>query len=287
MNTKITLLLILALLSVSTSPIIGRALTGVGAISISFWRMLFASLILWIFSMYRKQGNMKVKPNLKRTIFAGILLGIHFALFFEAIKITKIANATFLGTLAPFFTLLVEFFILKRYYDKKVLLGLFCTLIGSIIILGYNFDLETQYTLGNIYAILCSVSIAGALMIGEKVREKENTIVYTRSLYLSAAITLFFISLLANENLIAYNLYEFLGLLFLGLVPTILGHNSIYYSIRYVSPTIVAAFPLGEPIIATIFAYFIFSEAITFNIFLGGLITFLGLILISRYKKIK
>ena len=120
-----------------------------------------------------------------------------------------------------------------------------------------------------------------------KVREKENTIVYTRSLYLSAAITLFFISLLANENLIAYNLYEFLGLLFLGLVPTILGHNSIYYSIRYVSPTIVAAFPLGEPIIATIFAYFIFSEAITFNIFLGGLITFLGLILISRYKKIK
>ena len=124
-------------------------------------------------------------------------------------------------------------------------------------------------------------------MIGEKVREKENTIVYTRSLYLSAAITLFFISLLANENLIAYNLYEFLGLLFLGLVPTILGHNSIYYSIRYVSPTIVAAFPLGEPIIATIFAYFIFSEAITFNIFLGGLITFLGLILISRYKKIK
>tara|TARA_B100000029_G_scaffold515629_1_gene623624 strand:+ start:673 stop:1536 length:864 start_codon:yes stop_codon:yes gene_type:complete len=287
MNTKITLLLILALLSVSTSPIIGRALTGVGAISISFWRMLFASLILWIFSMFRKQGNMKVKPNLKRTIFAGILLGIHFALFFEAIKITKIANATFLGTLAPFFTLLVEFFILKRYYDKKVLLGLFCTLIGSIIILGYNFDLETQYTLGNIYAILCSVSIAGALMIGEKVREKENTIVYTRSLYLSAAITLFFISLLANENLIAYNLYEFLGLLFLGLVPTILGHNSIYYSIRYVSPTIVAAFPLGEPIIATIFAYFIFSEAITFNIFLGGLITFLGLILISRYKKIK
>ena len=287
MNTKITLLLILALLSVSTSPIIGRALTGVGAISISFWRMLFASIILWIFSMFKNQGSMKVKANLNRTIYAGILLGIHFALFFEAIKITKISNATFLGTLAPFFTLLVELFILKRYYNKKVLLGLFCTLIGSIIILGYQFDVDTQYTLGNIYAILCSISIAAALMISEMVREKENTIVYTRTLYLSAAITLFIISLIANENLVSYNLNEYLGLLFLGLVPTILGHNSIYYSIRYVSPTIVAAFPLGEPIIATIMAYFIFSEVITINIFLGGFITFLGLILISRYKKIK
>ena len=287
MNKKITILLIIALLSVSTSPIVGRALTGVGAISISFWRMFIAALFLWAFSSIKKQGRMKVKSNINRTIYAGILLGIHFALFFEAIKITKIANATFLGTLAPFFTLLVELFILKRHYNNKVLLGLFFTLLGSLVILGYQFDLESKYTIGNLYAILCSISIAAALMIGEKVRENENTIVYTRSLYLSAAGTLLIISFFANENLVHYNLNEFLGLIFLGLVPTIFGHNSIYYAIRYVSPTIVAAFPLGEPIIATIFAYFIFSEAITLNIFLGGFITFLGLILISRYKKIK
>ena len=119
MNKKITLLLIIALLSVSTSPIIGRALTGVGAISISFWRMFIAAIALWIFSFIKPQGKMKLNANINKTIYAGILLGIHFALFFEAVKITKIANATFLGTLAPFFTLLVELFILKRYYNNS------------------------------------------------------------------------------------------------------------------------------------------------------------------------
>tara|TARA_Y100000590_G_scaffold457352_1_gene609801 strand:+ start:787 stop:1650 length:864 start_codon:yes stop_codon:yes gene_type:complete len=287
MNKKITLLLILALFSVSTSPIIGRALTGVGAVSISFWRMFLASMILWIFSMIKPQGAISSSVNLKRTILAGILLGTHFALFFEAIKITKISNATFLGTLAPFFTLLIELFILKRQYDKKVLLGLMFTLMGSLIILAYNFDMDTKYTVGNLYAILCSISIAGALMIGEKVRGTEKTITYTRTLYLSASITLLFIAFIAKENLFQNTFNEYLGLLFLGLVPTIFGHNSIYYAIRYVSPTIVSAFPLGEPIIATIFAYFLFSENITMNIFLGGFFTFLGLILISRYKKIK
>jgi len=287
MNRKITLLLFLALLSISTSPIIGRALTGVGAISISFWRMFFASIILWFLSLVKPQGKIKSRVNLKRTILAGILLGIHFALFFEAVKITKIANATFLGTLAPFFTLLIELFIFKRRFNKKVLLGLFFAFIGSIIILVYHFDLGTQYTIGNLYAILCSVCIAAALLIGEKVRETETTIVYTRTLYLSSSITLLLIAFVANENLVQYKFNEYLGLLFLGLVPTILGHNSIYYAIRYVSPTIVATFPLGEPIIATIFAYFIFLEGITLNIFLGGFITFLGLILISRYKTIK
>tara|TARA_X000001036_G_C20686028_1_gene807670 strand:+ start:1121 stop:1981 length:861 start_codon:yes stop_codon:yes gene_type:complete len=285
MNSKITLLLILALLSVSTSPIIGRALVGVNAVSISFWRMFIAAIVLWLFSLIKPQGKMKVSININRTICAGILLGIHFALFFEAIKITKIANATFLGTLAPFFTLIIELYILKRYYSSKILLGLFLTLIGSIIILGYQFNIESQYTIGNLYAVLCSICIAIALMIGEKVRQKEDTIVYTRLLYLSASFTLFMISILVNETLFSFNRNEFLGLVFLGLVPTILGHNSIYYSLKYVPPTIVAAFPLGEPIIATFFAFFIFSEYISLNIFIGGCITGIGLVLISIYKK--
>ena len=285
MNSKITLLLILALLSVSTSPIIGRALVGVNAVSISFWRMFIAAIVLWSFSLIKPQGKMKVSININRTICAGILLGIHFALFFEAIKITKIANATFLGTLAPFFTLIIELYILKRYYSSKILLGLFLTLIGSIIILGYQFNIESQYTIGNLYAVLCSICIAIALMIGEKVRQKEDTIVYTRLLYLSASFTLFMISILVNEALFSFNRNEFLGLVFLGLVPTILGHNSIYYSLKYVPPTIVAAFPLGEPIIATFFAFFIFSEYISLNIFIGGCITGIGLVLISIYKK--
>ena len=85
MNIKITLLLILAVLSVSTSPIIARALTEVGAVSISFWRMFFASFILWFYSTLKPQGRMKIKKNINKTIFAGILLGVHFAFFFEAI----------------------------------------------------------------------------------------------------------------------------------------------------------------------------------------------------------
>ena len=140
MSAKITLLLVLALFSVSTSPIIAKALVGVNAVAISFWRMLFAAFILWFYSFLKPQGKMKVKSNIRKTVIAGVLLGIHFALFFSAVKITQIANATFLGTLAPFFTLIVEIFIFKRSFDSKVLIGLLFTLFGSLIILGYKFD---------------------------------------------------------------------------------------------------------------------------------------------------
>ena len=76
----------------------------------------------------------------------------------------------------------------------------------------------------------------------------------------------------------------YFGLIFLGIVPTIIGHNAIYYSVKYVSPTIVSAFPLGEPVIATILASIIFGELILLNIYIGGAMTLLGLIVIVIKK---
>ena len=284
MNFKITILLFIALLSVSTSPIMAKYLSNVPAVSISFWRMFIASIILWTYSFYNKKNRIQKNENLSKIIFAGILLGIHFALFFQAIKLTKIANATFLGTLAPIFTLFLEVFFFKRIFNRYILYGLLLSLIGAMVILSHNFDLSQEYTIGNILAIMCSICLGASFIIAEKVRQFETTIVYTRTLYLTASITLLIIAFITNSNLIGYTGNEYLGLIFLGVVPTIIGHNAIYYSVKYVSPTIVSAFPLGEPVIATILAFFIFGEYISLNIYIGGTITFLGLIIITIKK---
>ena len=285
MNIRISILLFVALFSVSTSPIIAEFLKDVPAISISFWRMFIAALILWTYSLFFKQGKVKSSNNLKSIFVAGILLGIHFALFFQSIKMTKIANATFLGTLAPLFTLLLESFLFKRKFNKFVIMGLLLSFCGAIIILSHNFDMSQKYTLGNFLAVLCSICLAISFIIAEKIRQTENTIVYTRTLYLTAAATLLIIAVITDSNLVNHTLSDYIGLLFLGLVPTIIGHNIIYYSVKFVSPTIVSSFPLGEPVIATILAFFIFGQIIGINIILGGLITLFGLLLIINKKK--
>ena len=284
MNYKITILLFIALLSVSTSPIVAKSLIGVPAISISFWRMFIGSFLLWVYSSYNNQGRMKDKSNYYRTIIAGLLLGIHFALFFGSIKLTLISNATFLGTLAPLFTLLLELIVLKRKFRYQITLGLLFSFIGAIIIFGNNFDLSQKYTFGNFLAIMCSLCLALSFMIAEKVRQTENTVVYTRMLYLSASFTLLLIAFFTNTSLFGFSNYEYFGLIFLGIVPTIIGHNAIYYSVKYVSPTVVSAFPLGEPVIATILASIIFGEIILFNIYVGGLMTLIGLMIIIMKK---
>ena len=87
-----------------------------------------------------------------------------------------------------------------------------------------------------------------------------------------------------KKDFIGFSSFEYCGLLMLGIILTLLGHGSMYYAIRYVSPTIVASTPMGEPILASVFAWFLFQEAIGCPTLIGGGCTLLGLFIIGWKK---
>ncbi len=285
-QSRIIPLLFLGLLSISASPIVAKSLSSSGTI-VAFWRMLLASFFLWCYSaIYYKNMKSLSSSNKIKTSIAGVLLGIHFILFFEAVKITTIANATFLGTLAPFFTLMIEFLIFKRRYKKMVYLGMIISLVGIFIVLINGFDLSSKFTLGNIYAIFCSLAIGLAFLISEKVRDTEGTIEYTRMLYGIAALTIFIIGSFYTKSFIVTQNTEILGFIFLALIPTILGHNIFYYCVKFTTPTIISTIPLGEPIIASFIAFFLFNEFISFNTAIGGALCIYGIFIILKNRSV-
>ena len=291
---NISIILFFAMFAVSTSPVVAELLnknTQVDGTLIAFWRMFFAAAILWCFSILYSQGSFKVKKNLIRSVISGFFLGIHFALFFIALDLTKMANAAFLGTLTPVFTLIFEISFLKRKFNRWVYLGLGCALIGAFIILfGEPIDSSNNDMIGNLCALGCSIILAISFLISEKVRNTENTIVYTRTLYSSASIFLLFILLVLSKDFIVVSDggMIYLGFFFLGLVPTIMGHNAFYYSLKFVKPTIIATVPLGEPIIASIIGYFLIpNELFTIQwefTVIGGAISLYGIFLVVRNK---
>ena len=69
---------------------------------------------------------------------------------------------------------------------------------------------------------------------------------------------------------------------FLAAVPTMIGHNIFYFLVKTLSATTIAAVPLGEPVISSIGAFFLFNEPVGFFVFLGGLITLLGVYIIIK-----
>ena len=100
----------------------------------------------------------------------------------------------------------------------------------------HDFNFSENYTVGNIYAVICSLFLGIGFIISENVRKNESTISFSRTLYISAAVTLFILSVIINDSVfnIQIDQWNIAGLLILGIVPTIFGHNSLYYAIKYV-----------------------------------------------------
>ena len=277
-------ILFIGLLAISTSPVIARLLPLVPAAIIAFWRMTFASAMLWGYSSIRPQESIAPK-NIRLVLAAGFLLAMHFIFWFSALKLTSIANTTVLGIVAPAFTLLFE----RLWYNRKLswitITALLIILFGCIIVQGDDLGRGNSTGLGNIMAILSAVFLGSVFIIGAKVRKTTPVIAYTRMVYTVSAIVLLVSSLVLDNPLLGYSINNYFWLFILGLVPTLIGHTAFSYSVKFVSPTVIAAFPLGEPIIASYLAWILFAERVPFYVVGGGLIVFIGMIILIMNKQ--
>ena len=277
LNNKFFLLGI-ALLAVSSSAWVIKMFPGTNVITFAFWRMFLASIFVFLLSY--KTIPLFV-PN-KKMELAGWFLGVHFVLFFKAVELTSVAEATLLGTTAPIFTCLYALLYKKKRVSGFVLFGLFLAFLGSGVLINQSSQSESSL-LGNMCAIFCSLAMAFVLIVGKEVRKNFSLFDYTRWLFFYASFAILFISFIAEVSVFSFSWEEFRWFVFLALVPTVVGHNIFYYLIKSLSTTTVAAVPLGEPVVSSVGALFLFQEPITSAVVLGGSITLLGVFLVIRF----
>ncbi|MBT3937308.1 MAG: EamA family transporter [Candidatus Marinimicrobia bacterium] len=280
MSVRLGLILLIALISVSTSSLVVRHVATVPALVLAFWRMLIASGILWGFSFVNTSETL-TPINKKRIIIAGILLGCHFACFFLGVRNTSIANATLFGCMAPIFTVLISM-IQKNKVSQMTYVGLFLALFGATIVQFDYFSLDSSNLFGNLISLLGSLFIAMTFIIAKEIRKNTNSIVYGRTLFLVASITLFLITSITGDSILNFNTSHVPWFIFLGLVPSILGHNLLNHAVKYIGPTAVSSVPLGEPVLASIFALLLFGESIPVGAVWGGPIILMGVYIIIK-----
>ena len=284
MTVRLGLILLLAMVSVSSTSLVVRSVATVPALVLAFWRMFTASGMLWSYSVIRPAGSLSL-INKKRIIFAGIFLGCHFACFFLGIRNTSIANATLLGCVAPIFTVIISIF-QKKKINKMTYVGLIIAIVGGGIVQSGDISLNSANLFGNSIALLSALFLAITFVLAEEIRQETANVVYGRSLFFVASITVLFIAAAAGDSILNFKPGDIPWFLFLGLVPSIFGHNLLNYAVKYITPTAVSSVPLGEPIIASLFGLLLFGEAIPFGALLGGPIVLIGVYIIIKHQAV-
>ncbi|MGB4447126.1 MAG: DMT family transporter [Cloacibacterium sp.] len=225
-----------------------------------FYRMLFASVFLYLFIRIIKKDSIKVsKKLLLKLVGIGSLMAFHWLFFFSSIKVSNVSIAlSCLGT-STLFAALLEPLIFKRKIDvSEIVMGIVIVICISLI-----FKVEFQYKLGIIYGLICALlgtifSVFNGKLYG---KTSSGNIIFYEIFGGFLVISLYYVfsGQISQIGEISYR-----DLALLTLLASVFTAYPMFESVnlmKYISPfTLILTVNL-EPIYGIILAFFIFGES--------------------------
>lgn len=265
-------------MAIATASILVK-LADAPALIIAAYRMALASLAILPYGSYKKIWREWERQEIYWLSLSGILLGFHFAFWIASLKYTSVASSVILVTTHPIFVGLGSWLILKEPLPWQLILGIVISVIGSGLI-GYGDIMNSREDLlGDALALLGAMAASGYLLVGRKMRKQQDLLAYIFPVYSAAALILIGLAATFQHPFFGYSPSTYLCFLLLALIPQLVGHTAFNWALRYLPASMVAVAILGEPIGATILAYFILQEGLTFWKISGGLTIFAGILI--------
>jgi drug/metabolite transporter (DMT)-like permease len=228
-------------------------------------RMLLAGLVLLPFC-WRELGHLARERGLKGLlvlIVPGLVLAAHFQSWVLGVRLTSVANATFIASLSPVFFALFQRFVGRQKVPPYGLVSLALGLAGAFWLL-----LTGRGRLGQLGDLAC---LAGTLLFvvyllaSQRVSAGVPTAAYVHLIYFWGGLASLPIALVRGDLAAVHlsdtgSLLALLGLVFL---PTLVGHTAVNYGVRYLAPLTVSFFSLTEPLVATTAAALLLGERLS------------------------
>ena len=276
--------LVVGVVSVSCAAIFVKLAGSTPASIIANYRLLLAVLLMTPYILLTKRYQ-EFKHISKRDFLlsacAGVFLAFHFIFWFESLQYTSVASSVVLVTMQPIFAFLGTYFFFHERFSFGAIVSMFLAILGSIIISWGDFQISGLALLGDILALLGAIMMTGYFLLGQSVRQRLSLGTYTYVVYGISAITLIVYNIILKQEFSGYSWNLWFIFLALAIIPTFLGHSLFNYSLKWISTSTISMAMLFEPVGASILAYIVLHEQLTWSQILGGSIVIIGLLIFS------
>ena len=281
------IMILVGILGISLSAIFVKYADAPSAVTAAY-RLLWTSVFLTPVVFGRKAPRqellgMPVKGILLSTL-SGAFLAVHFVTWFESLKHTSVASSTTIVCTEVVWVALGFCLLLKGTLSRRAIGAIAVTLGGSVLIAWSDSGTGAQ-VYGDLLALVAAVAVAAYTLIGRVMREKTSTTVYTYVVYAACAAVLVAVCVAQGYGLAAFGWSPVVVGLLLALFSTILGHSIFSWCLKYFSPAFVSASKLCEPVVAAVFAGFLFGELPRAGQILGGCLILGGVLYYSHIEK--
>jgi len=276
MKRNVGLLLTISIIAISFAAIFVKWSEAPSSI-LSMYRMYLACLLLMPIVYIKRKEFMKLSKREWLFLFiAGVFLALHFALWFESLKLTTVASSTIILSLQPIIALLGGFFVYKERTSLSTILAIGISIIGILMVGWGDVSLSSKSVLiGDFLSFLSVVALVCYLLIGQNKVKQTSHWIYSFCVFFFAALILHLYNLFAGIPAGGYEAREWGIFILLAIFPTI-AHVIFNFLLNYVNTTTVSMAMLGEPVGATILAVVLLGEPVISLQIAGGFFVLLG-----------
>lgn len=262
------------------------ALISISAIHLVWYRVLIALVSLFIYFKCTKASIAIHKSLFVKFILTGGLVGLHWILFFQSIKLSNVSVTLVCLSSITLFIALIEPLINRRRIEYLELLIGLCIIAGIYLI----FKFETQYVSGIILGLLCACCASLFTIINGKLIKQSKATIISFYEMIGAWLWISLFMLLSGNFTAEMNLNQsdLLYLLLLGTVCTSAAYVAGVSVMKELSAFRVALVTNLEPVYGILLALLFFKheEKMSVGFYVGASIV-LGAVFLYPVVKSK
>ncbi len=290
---QVGLILVVGVFAISTAAIFIRlamdantfyytnaSAQGVGfSLFLAASRLAIASLVL--LPAWRNLRQTQLSPGaLRYAGAAGVCLAVHFATWITSLSFTSIAASTTLVTTNPVWIALLSWLWFKEKLTRLTVLGIAVAFTGGVLIALGDAGATTvgnNPLLGNFLALVGAWMISLYLLLGREAQRRGLGIgSYVVVAYSTGALVLLPLPLIAGSTYVGYPIAVYLYILLMAVASQVVGHTTLNWAVRWISPTLVTLAILFEPVSSSFLGYLIFKEVPGLMVLVGAIVILSG-----------
>lgn len=234
------LLMTVGVLAVSLSGPLMAAMV-VPPLAIAFWRNALATTLLAPAALTTRRAEVaSLGPfQLRLVSLSGLALAVHFGTWVTSLTLTSVASATAIVCLQMAWVVAWQMLHGERF-PAGVVLGLVVSFAGVLVVSGVDFSLSLRALAGDLLALVGGMASAAYMLVGSRARRTVSTTTYTFVCYGTCSAVLAIGSLVAGQDLVGYDVGQWLLLVGVTLTAQLLGHSVFNHLLATTSPVLVS-----------------------------------------------
>jgi len=244
----------------STGTILAKYID-MGSLAIGFYRFAFFGLAIIAWMQWR--GAPFRLRIVRDSMWGGIALGADIALFFSAVKLTSIVNATIIGSMQP----IVVGVIAARFFGERI--GLrnvawsLVALTGTVVVVAAGADDGASDLRGDLLALAAMLSWSAYFIASKNSKKTMTSTEFTAGTALWTMAICAPLGFVFGQDMSWPSATNWGWLILMAATSGLIGHAMMNWSLVRIPLWVGSTFTLLIPVFSALLAWVVFGETVT------------------------